>query len=138
MTVTLTTQYKEVLQTETVELIEQLLEDCHDLQCMLEFIDENSEKDFVQYYEEYVIQGEKVGYDVVDAFIQENGIDQVESTEDAFVGEYSSVEEFAEQFYDDMGAYIPDGIIVDWKATWEHSLGYSFDYVDGYVFRTHY
>jgi regulator of RNase E activity RraB len=138
MTVTLTTQYKEVLQTETVELIEQLLEDCHDLQCMLEFIDENSEKDFVQYYEEYVIQGEKIGYEVVDAFIQENGIDQVESTEDAFVGEYSSEEEFAEQFYDDMGVYIPDGIIVDWKETWERSLEYSFDYVDGYMFRTHY
>lgn len=138
MTVTLTTQYKEVLQTETVELIEQLLEDCHDLQCMLEFIDENSEQDFINYYEEYVIQGEKIGYEVVDAFIKENGIDQVESTEDAFVGEYSSGEEFAEQFYNDMGANIPDGIVVDWKETWERSLEYSFDYVDGYVFRTHY
>jgi hypothetical protein len=138
MTVTLTTQYKEVLQTETVELIEQLLEDCHDLQCMLEFIDENSEKDFVQYYEEYVIQGEKVGYDVVDAFIQENGIADIECVEDAFVGKYSSEEEFAEQFYDDMGYYMPDDIVVDWKATWKRSLKYSFDYVDGYVFRTHY
>jgi hypothetical protein len=138
MTVTLTTQYKEVLQTETVELIEQLLDDCHDLQCMLEFIDENSEQDFINYYEEYVIQGEKIGYEVVDAFIQENGIDEVKSAEDAFVGEYSSGEEFAEQFYDDMGAYIPDGIIVDWKETWERSLEYSFRHVDGYVFRTHY
>ena len=54
MTVTLTANYKETLKAETVELIDELLEDNHDLGCMLTFIDENSEDDFQCYYEDYV------------------------------------------------------------------------------------
>ena len=143
MTVTLTTNYKETLKAETVELIEELLEDNHGLPCILEFIDENDEDTFVAYYESYVEQGEKVGYDVVDAFVEINGFCDVESCEDAFVGIYASGADFAEEYSNDCGDHIPDHIIVDWDATWERSLIYDFDIVEkGYrncfVFRRYY
>jgi len=125
MTVTLTANYKETLKAETVELIDSLLEDNHDLGCMLEFIDENSEDDFVTYYEEYVEQGEKVGYNVVDTFVEENGFCDVESCEDAYVGTYRDTDEFVEEFLENVE--MPYYVIVDFQATWDRGLSYDYD-----------
>jgi antirestriction protein len=143
MSVTLTVNYKEIFKAETVELIEELLEDNHDLGCMLEFIDEHNEDDFLTYYEDYVEQGEKVGYDVVDAFVEENGFCDVEHCEDAYVGCYVDGASFAEEYSNDCGEQIPYHIIVDWDATWERSLAYDFDIVEKgyrncYIFRKYY
>jgi antirestriction protein len=143
MTVTLTANYKETLKAETVELIDELLEDNYELSDILEFIDENSEDDFVTYYIEYVEQGENLGYDVVDAFVEENGFCDVESCGDAYVGCYVSGADFAEEYSNDCGDRVPDHIIVDWEATWDRSLSYDFDAVEKgyrqvYIFRRYY
>lgn len=142
MTVTLTATYKDVLKTETVDQIDALIEDNHDLQCMLEFIDENSEEDFCTYYEDYVEQGENVGYSVVDAFVAEYGIADVASVGDAFVGCYDSEAAFAEEWvYENEN--VPDCVVVDWEVTWDRCFKYDFDFVtdgayQGYVFRRYY
>ena len=142
MTVTLTANYKETLKADTVELIDSLLEDNHDLGCMLEFIDENSEDDFVTYYEEYVEQGEKLGYNVVDAFVEENGFCDVDSCEDAYVGTYRDTDEFVEEMLENEN--IPVFVIVDLDATWYRSLCYDFDALTdkdtgmAHVFRRYY
>jgi hypothetical protein len=73
MTVTLTANYKEVLNTVTVEKIDELLDENYALDDMLVFIDEYNENDFVNYYEEYVRVGEAIGYEAVDALIGEMG-----------------------------------------------------------------
>ncbi len=135
MSVTFTANYKEIFATETVEKIEELLEDNYALEDILEFIDKNSENDFVSFYEEYVTQGEKNGYDVVDAFVECHGLSCVEYCEDAYRGTYDSEADFAEQFVNEVeGDVIPSYIVVDWEATWNQSLYYDFDFVDGYVF----
>mgnify|MGYP003347902755 CR=1 FL=1 len=128
MTVTLTANYKETLKPETVEFIDGLLEDNYALDDILEFIDENSEEDFVTYYEEYVEQGEKVGYEVVDSFISEFGINNVEHCEEAFQGCYDSEAEFAEEFYTEQYS-IPDELVIDWQATWDSMLRFDFTLV---------
>jgi hypothetical protein len=134
MSVTFTANYKEIFATETVEKIEELLEDNYALEDILEFIDKNSENDFVSFYEEYVTQGEKVGYDVVDAFVEYHGLSYVEHCEDAYRGHYDSGADFAEEFYSDVYGDVPSFLVVDWEATWNQSLYYDFDFVDGYVF----
>ena len=132
MTVTLQASYKEFLQAETVELIDNLIEDNYELSDMLEFIDENSEDDFVAYYEEYCEQGEKLGYNVVDAFIHENGLADVENCEEAYVGTYRDVEEFVEDLMENTGddRHIPSYVVIDFKATWEQGLSDDYDAVD--------
>ena len=115
MTVTLTANYKETLSAVTVEKIEELLEDSYDLNAILEFIDENSEEDFVNYYEEYVRCGEQIGYEAVDALIAENGIDAINECDERYHGCYYSAADFAEEFYNDT-MIIPDGLIIDWEA----------------------
>ena len=130
MSVTLTVNYKEIFKAETVELIDELLDDNYDLNCILEFIDENNEDDFLTYYVEYVEQGEKVGYNVVDSFVQENGFCDVEHVEDAYVGTYRSTDEFVEELIEEQYGNIPDFVIVDLDATWGRSLSYDYDAVD--------
>jgi hypothetical protein len=127
--------YKEVFAIETVEKIEQLVEDNYDLDDILEFVDQNSEADLVVYYEEYVRVGENVGYDVVDAFVKYHGdMGYVENVEDAFRGVYYDEATFAEEYYSDVYGELPAFVVVDWEATWKQSLTYDFDFVDGYVF----
>jgi antirestriction protein len=93
---------------------------------MLTFIDEYNETAFMNNYEEYVRCGEAIGYEAVDALADENGIDYIEDCDERYQGCYNSVADFAEEFYDQLGYNIPDGIVVDWDATWDTSLRYDF------------
>ena len=132
MTITLTANYKEVLQPQTVEFIE---EGEYDLDAALKFIDDYNEDAFVAYYEEYVRTGESIGYDVVDAFIEYHGdVSYVEHVEEAYRGDYNSGADFTEEFYNEVYGDVPSFLVVDWEATWKQSLSYDFNFVDGYVF----
>lgn len=132
MTVTLTTNYKEVLSAETVDNIEEwCVEGEFDLEDALVFIDEKGESDFNSFYEDYIEQGEKVGYAQVEAFIGEFGISEVASCEDSYVGRYSSEEEFAEEYVTEvLGESVSPAICVDWEATFEHNLSHEFAVVE--------
>jgi hypothetical protein len=134
MSVTFAANYKEVFATETVEKIEQLVEDNYDLDDILEFVDANSEAALLEYYEEYCTAGENIGYDVVDAFVKYHGMSYVENVEDAFRGVYYDEATFAEEYYTEIYGEVPAFLVVDWEQTWKQSLSYDFDFVDGYVF----
>ena len=126
MSVTLTANYKETLAAETVEKIEELLEENYALDDMLEFIDQRNENWFVKYYEEYCRCGEAIGYDAVDALIDENGgIDDIEGCDDRFRGWYESEADFAEEFYNEISD-VPCALVIDWQATYDTSLRYDF------------
>jgi antirestriction protein len=126
MAITLTANYKEVLTAETVEKIDELLEENYALDDMLEFIDERNENWFVKYYEEYVRCGEEIGYSAVDALIDEMGsMSDIEDCDKRYRGEWESTAHFAEEFYS-IDTNIPDGIVVDWEATWDSSLHYNY------------
>jgi antirestriction protein len=136
MPVTLTSNYREVYNANTVEKIDELLEDSYALDDMLEFIDEYNETDFMDYYEEYVRCGEAIGYEAVDALIGETGsVSDVEDCDERYRGCYHSTAEFAEEMYE--GCYdLPVGIVVDWEATWERNLRYDFtECNDGSTYR---
>ena len=137
MPVTLTANYKEIFTAETVEKIDELLDENYCLDDMLEFIDERSESDFVSFYEDYVTAGESIGYDVVDAFVGYHGISYVEHVEEAYRGSYNSEADFAEEYYTELYE-IPCALVIDWQATWDSSMRYDFDFVDGFVFQSHF
>lgn len=126
MSVTLTANYKEVLNTETVEKIDELLDENYALDDMLEFIDQRNESWFVKYYEEYVRCGEAIGYEAVDAFIDEmGGIDDIEGLDDRFRGVFESEADFAENYYNDISD-VPSALVIDWQATYDSSLRYDY------------
>lgn len=130
MPVTISTSYTEVFKPETVEFIQELLDDNYELTDILEFVDAHSEDDLVAYYETYVEQGERVGYEVVDAFVELNGFCDVENCEDAYVGIYADGASFAEEMIEEQGG-------------WERGLAYDYDIVEKgfrncFIFRKYY
>ena len=105
------------------------------LENMLGFLETYSSDEFLAYYQDFEEQGERIGYDVVDAFLQENNISDVARVEDAFIGNYDSEAQFAENYYNDI-MDVPSALVVDWEETFHQSLGYDYDYVEGYVFQS--
>jgi antirestriction protein len=128
MSITLTANYQQVLNVVTVEKIDELLEENHDLQCMLTFIDEHNESDFVAHYEEYVRCGEAIGYEAVDALIEELGnVCYVEDCDERYQGFYDDEADFAEHWVTNvLCEHFPDFVVIDWEATWEKNLRYDY------------
>ena len=145
MSITLTSNYKEILTGRVVDMIDNLQDELHDLQAMLTFIDEHSEDDFFHYYEEYVRCGEAIGFEAVDALIEEQGcVSYVENCDERYQGCYQSTADFAEEFCTEMGYDVPSMIVVDWEATWDRNLYYDFTacndgqaYCPIHIFRDH-
>jgi antirestriction protein len=136
MSVTFTANYKEVFLQETVDKIDELVDENYALDDILEFIDAHNEHDFVAYYEEYVRCGEAIGYDAVDAYIEEQGdVCYVENCDEIYQGHYDSEADFAEDFYSQVYGDVPSVLVVDWQATWDSSFRYDFTFCGGYVFR---
>jgi len=143
MTVTLTASYKDFLAVNTVEKIDELLDENYALDDILEFIDTYNENDFVAYYEEYVRCGEAIGYEAVDALIGEMGcVSDIEDCDERYQGCFDDEADFAEHYHNEV--YIPSEIVVDWEATWEQNLRYDFtacndgtSYRSCHIFRDH-
>jgi hypothetical protein len=128
MTVTLTSNYRDCLDAHTVDFIDERIDENYALDDMLEFIDTHNETDFCNYYEEYVRCGEAIGYEAVDALIEEMGdMSYIDCCDERYQGHYDDEAEFAEEFMTStMGYEIPAAIVVDWEATWDANLRYDF------------
>ena len=120
------------LKTETQELISELVEDSYAVDDIYEFIAEYGESNFVEHYENYVQFGESHSYGAVDTFIEEFGIDNLQSFEDAFRGQWNSKAEYAENYVSDCYSFeMPGFIEIDWDTTFENL---DCVYANGFVF----
>ena len=133
--ITLTASYRDTLAPETVTLIDNFVESQYDLGAILEWIDENGENNFAEYYEEYVELGEEFCYEAVDAFIRENDISDLEYFADAYIGEYQSPERMAEDYFDGETDRLDYRISIDWRETAECLLQHDVDRVEDFYFR---
>jgi len=132
--------YTNILDEVTLNKIEELKGENFYEGDMIDFIKEHGSNNFLAYYEEYVSKGEEFDYDVVDAFVDEFGIENIESFEDAYIGQYDSEEQFAEQYVGEMYIRNLDDlpVVIDWTATWNVNLKYDFSFNDGYIFRSNF
>ena len=131
------TSYSEETQT----LIEEFLENTFgwDEDELVEFVEKHGETYFLTYFEEYADMVDKVGREVVEAFLEEFDISDVSSLEDYYQGHYNSGAEFAQSIAEDCGEVGSNSswIEIDWEASWNNL---SYDYVecgDGYIFSNH-
>ena len=136
MSVPFTMSYKEVYSQETVDKIEELLEDSYSLEDIVEFIDANSEEDFRSYYQTYVETGEEYSYEAVDAFIEEFGLHSLvgDNFQDSYRGQYNSKADYADSYVRDCYTVdLPSFLEIDWEASFNNldvvfsSNGYVFD-----------
>ena len=132
------TSYSEETQT----LIEEFLENTFgwDEDELVEFVEKHGETYFLTYFEEYADMVDKVGREVVEAFLEEFDISDVSSLEDYYQGQYNSGAEFAQMIAEDcgdIGRNMAGWIEIDWEASWNNLR---YDYVecgDGYIFSNH-
>ncbi len=121
------------LKTETQELISELVEDSYAVDDIYEFIAEYGESNFVEHYENYVQFGESHSYEAVDIFIDEFGIDNIQSFEDAYRGVWESKADYAENYVTDCHSIeLPGFLEIDWENTFDnldcvYSNGFVFD-----------
>lgn len=126
--------YREQLNVRTISAIDNRIADNYYLNDMIDFINEHGAANFYNHYDEYVDTAEDYSYSAVNAFVDEFGIECVQYFQDAYQGEYSSEEQFAEQFVNDIYGEVPAYLVVDWTATWEQNLQYDFVINNGFVF----
>lgn len=138
MSVTLTVNYKETFEPDTVETIRVLTEEnSYDLGAILEFIDEHSEKEFRFFYEDYVELGERVGYEAVDAFLTLFDFDELENFDQYYIGEFIRAEAMAEDYMDYEVQVMDHRFVIDWQATAENLLDHEVDQVGDFYFRNY-
>ena len=129
------TSYSEEVQTS----IEEFLEDRFgwDEDELVDFVERFGETYFLTYFEEYADMVDKVGREVVEAFLENFDIADILSLEDFYQGQYNSGAEFAQQMAEDcgdVGRNTAGWIEIDWEASWNNL---SYDYVecgDGHIF----
>jgi hypothetical protein len=146
MPITLTANYRETLAPETITVLEELCgEDgeggAYCLEDALIFIDEYSESDFVEYYEEYIELGEEYTFPAVEAWISHAGLSDLEHFEAAYIGEYLNPRNMAEEYFTECTCELDRldyRIVIDWEATSEYLLDQEVDRVGDYYFRSSY
>ena len=122
------------------ELLQEFVEDGHDLDEMKEFIETHGHKAFYDNYEDYVKVVDQYDQETVDAFLEDFDIDDITRLEDAYYGCFDSEEEFTENFVSEcygLPVDMPTWIKIDWKETWEDGLSWDYTFVNGYVFCNH-
>lgn len=120
---------------ETIQLIEELIDNSYHDQDMYDFIEQYGENNFRSYYTDFVDIGEKYSYEAADAFIAEFSIDDISNFEDAYYGEFSW-DDFVESYASDNVLYrIPEDLqcYFDMNA---FSADLAYDYIEngGFIF----
>ena len=106
-------------------------------------------RDFVeQYGEKYLLDGSYETWsklseyhpnEAIEAFVENNGIEDIDRFEYAYIGEYSSEKDFVIMWLEEHCPQVFDHpIVVDYDATWERNLSYDYDYENGFVFLRHF
>ena len=116
---------------ETIELIDELVADGNDYDVLEDFIKEHGETYFLTYIEDYLQAIDEYNEEVVESFLEIFDIDSIGSLSDAYMGQYDSGAEFAQNIAEDCGDVprnMPSWIEIDWKASWDNL---SYDYTEG-------
>jgi len=137
-------EYKELIKKDTIkigqdvemtdpvnELFNELVDDGNDAGDLLTFIDKHGKSNFVDYIEEYIQAVDEYSEEVVESFLEIFDIDSIGSLSDAYMGQYDSGADFAQNIAEDCGDVprnMSSWIEIDWKASWDNL---SYDYTEG-------
>ncbi len=136
MPVTLSSNYKEVFNKETVEIIHDLTDVYYELDECLAFIDKYGEEN-VKHLEDYLVAVNNLGCDdakeIIDRWVDNNGIAYVEGVDELYMGNFEDVEDFIDALelidYD-----IPSWLVIDYEATWDSAIRFDYDKIEDPLF----
>ena len=116
MPVTHTTNYRDVLNPNTLRVIDVFLEEEYNLSEMLVFIDKHGEIDFKYYFEDYKHWAGYHNNEVADFFVEKFGVVHLSDFQDCFLGENLSGEQIVDEYMEG-NERVPDWVCIDYSDT---------------------
>lgn len=100
-----------------------------------EFIEEFGYNNFISgYYETWADLTDHYDNEAIVAFVEGNGIENIESFEDAYCGQYGNLHEVVEVLLEIEEVDVPDFVVIDHEATWEANLRHDYTFEGGFLF----
>ena len=129
--------FTDLTQEAQMRIIEMVNEKGYPLDDVQEFVEEFGEH-LLDIYEEWERLSYNYTEDAIRGFIELEGIYELtrEAFIDAYVGEYESGAEYAQQYHEGKGTNT-EGLVVDWEKTWEAHFTDEYQWARGYVFNRH-
>jgi len=117
MPVTLTSNYRDVLQDNTLRVIDALLEEEYNLVEMLAFIDKYNEFDFRCCFEDYKYWAGYHNPGIVDLYVEKFGLDRLADLPDIYVGTFDHETALVDLHMEVTGGRCPDWLCIDYPGT---------------------
>ena len=137
---TLASETEEVALEAYAQLTEMVNENGYPLDDIRDFIDTYGAKAFVDgHYATWCQITEELGSsnEVIEAFVEEFGINCIDGFEDSYCGTYRDGAEYARELVEGGWSHsmdnIPGFVEIDWEATWDN-LSQDYTEVDGHIF----
>jgi hypothetical protein len=117
MPVTLTSNYRDVLQSDTLRVIDALLEEEYNLVEMLAFIDKHNELDFKYFFEDYKHWAGYHSPEIADFFVENFGFDSLLDFQDIYVGTFDHETALVDHHIEQEGFTCPGWLNIDYPGT---------------------
>ena len=133
---TSTTQWLDQLPPHVLSKVQELhgTED-YPLDDIREFIESYGYKPFLSgYYETWAELSEDYDNEAIEAFIEDNGIECIESFEDAYCGQYGDIVEVVEMLLEIYDVDVPNFVCIDYQGTWDRNLRHDYTFEGGFLF----
>lgn len=100
-----------------------------------EFIEAYGYKHFLNgNYETWSTLTEDYDAEAIEAFIEDFGIECIDSFEDAYCGQYGDIREAVEMLLEIYEVEVPDFVVIDYDATWNANLRHDYTFEGGFLF----
>lgn len=100
-----------------------------------EFIESYGYKHFTNgNYETWSELSEDYDNEAIEAFVEDNGIENIDSFEDAYCGQYGDLREAVEMLLEIYEVEVPDFVVIDYDRTWEANLRHDYTFEGGFLF----
>ena len=130
------TQWLDQLPPHVLSKVQQLhgTED-YPLDDIRQFIEEFGYNNLISgYYETWSELSEDYDNEAIEAFVENNGIEDIESFEDAYCGEFGDIREVVEMLLEIYEVDVPDFVVIDHYATWNANLRHDYTFEGGFLF----
>ena len=101
------------------------------------FIEKFGYKPFLSgYYETWVelVSDWIEDNEAIEAFIEEFGIECIESFEDAYCGQHGDIAEAVEMLLEIYNVDVPNFVCIDYQSTWDRNLCHDYTFEGGFLF----
>ena len=100
-----------------------------------EFIETYGYKPFLDgHYETWAKLTEDYDNEAIEAFVDDNGIECIESFEDAYCGQYGDIVEVVEMLLEIYEVDVPNFVCIDYQGTWDRNLRHDYTFEGGFLF----